>query len=97
MRASTIECELRLYVFNDLILLNRVIDEHREDSYKALELDKYSFVEVIPDGKYFCNKLLLCGKYEAVHLFFASAETLKREHQFFKELFQQLLKTDLRK
>lgn len=91
MRASAIDCELKLYVFNDLILINRVLDEHHEDSYKVLELDRFSFVEVVPDGKYFSHKLLLCGRYEAVHLFFSSTGALKREYEFFRELLQQSL------
>ncbi len=46
-----------------MILINRVVDENNEDSFKLMEIDEYSFVEPVPDGKYFSNKLLICGKF----------------------------------
>lgn len=49
-----------------------------------MELDDYSFIDVVPDGKYYSNKLLLCGKYQAIHLFFINRNVLKKEYDFFK-------------
>jgi hypothetical protein len=51
-----------------------------------MELDDYSFIDVVPDGKYYSNKLLLCGKYQAIHLFFINRNVLKKEYDFFKEM-----------
>lgn len=59
--ARTIDFMLKLYLFNDLVLLARCFGEEREEGYKKIFLDGHSFVDAPKDGKYLVNKLFICG------------------------------------
>ncbi len=52
---------IKLYVFNDFILVVRLHSDDREEGYKRIFLDGQSFVNLQMDGKYFINKLFICG------------------------------------
>jgi hypothetical protein len=59
--AKTIDFNIKIYVFNDLIVVVRVHSYDREEGYKKIFLNYQSFVDIHMDGKYFINKLFICG------------------------------------
>lgn len=48
----------------------------KETICKMIYLNGSSYVEIIPDGKYYTNYLFLCGKSECVHLNFYNKDGL---------------------
>ena len=58
-----------LYRLTDLVLICTYV-ESKEIILKMIYLDGSSYVEIIPDGKYFDTYLFLCGKSECIHLNF---------------------------
>ena len=64
--AQSINFKVKLYIFNDLIVVVRMIDEEKEDYYKKIFLDEESYVEAPMDGKYFMSgsKVGLKSRYQ---------------------------------
>jgi hypothetical protein len=63
---------VKLYIFNNLVIIAAINDTLgfiEERRYLNLELNEFSFIHAKPDGKYYKNALLLCGRYQAIHLF----------------------------
>ena len=61
--AGCIDFKVKLLIFNDLILVLKMINEEKQidEGYKKIFLDGQSFIESSMDGKYFINKLFICG------------------------------------
>lgn len=53
--------KVKLLIFNDLILVLKVNPNESEEGYKKIFLNGQSFTETSMDGKYFLNKLFICG------------------------------------
>lgn len=88
--AQSINFKVKLYIFNDLIVVVRMIDEEREEYYKKIFLDEESYVEAPMDGKYFINKLFICGKEDNIHLNFLNLSTRDRVYQEIRKLIHEL-------
>jgi hypothetical protein len=58
---KSFDMKVKIYVFNDLILVVRVYGEDKEEGYKKIFLNGQSFVDSPMDGKYLVNRLFVCG------------------------------------
>lgn len=58
---KSFDMKVKIYVFNDLILVVRVYGEDKEEGYKKIFLDGQSFVDSPMDGKYLINRIFVCG------------------------------------
>ena len=78
--AGCINFKVKLLIFNDLILILKIINEEKqiEEGYKKIFLNGQCFTEAPMDGKYFINKLFICGIKENLHLNFMSASERDR-------------------
>lgn len=59
--AKCIDFKVKVYFFNDMVLVAKMISDDKEEGYKKILLDGLSFVESPMDGKYLINKLFICG------------------------------------
>lgn len=75
------QTKLKLYVFNDLILVVKLLNDDREEGYKKIFLDGQSFVNVPMDGKYFASLLFICGNKENLHCHFGDNGTRDKVYE----------------
>lgn len=96
--AQYIQFKVKLYIFNDLIVVAKMLDETREEGFKKIFLDGESFAVAPMDGKYFINKLFICGTKDNIHLNFFSLSTRDRVYEAIKKMIYDLYdKADKRK
>jgi hypothetical protein len=72
MTANCLLFPVKLYIFNNLIIFAKVesiLSFQEERKYLNMALNEFSYVRQKPDGKYYKNGLVICGQYEALHLF----------------------------
>ena len=72
MTANCLYFPVKLYIFNNLVIVTRVerlLGFQEERKYLTIYLNEFSYVQPKPNGKYYKNGLILCGLYEALHLF----------------------------
>ena len=75
-----------------------MLDETREEGFKKIFLDGESFAVAPMDGKYFINKLFICGTKDNIHLNFFSLSTRDRVYEAIKKMIYDLYdKADKRK
>ena len=68
----------------------KIIKDEKEECYKKIFLDDESYAEAPMDGKYFINKLFICGKEENIHLNFLNISTRDRIFHIIKKLIFDL-------
>lgn len=76
--ATTLRYDLiRVYVFNDLVLITKIVSEKKEETLRVIELNgESSFVEAIPDGKSIDRMVLLVGKSECFDIRFLDSKIM---------------------
>ena len=67
-----------------------MISEEVEGEEKKIFLDEDSYVEAPMDGKYFINKLFICGKEENIHLNFHNIATRDRVYEVLQKIIHEI-------
>lgn len=87
--------KVRLYVCNDLIIVTKVYNDEKEEGFMKLFLDAKSFVEAPMDGKYFINKLFICGQKSNIHLNFFTEGSRDKMEKSIKSIIKNLYKKEI--
>lgn len=71
------EFKCKIYVFNDLIIVARVMPD-KEELFMRIKLTGKSCVMRKPDCKSFKNRIYICGIDTSIHLSFADKDAMDR-------------------
>lgn len=94
---NCIDFKVKIYVFNDLILVVKFYNDEKQEGYKKIFLDTQSFVNVPMDGKYLTNKLFICGTKQNLHINFLSTHTRNRVYDQLQKIIHELCRKQANK
>lgn len=73
MEARTIDHQVRLYIFSDVVLLTRIesnLGSEKEYKLGVFEINEFAYIEGQDNLKYFRNIVILISNLKSIHLFF---------------------------